>query len=134
MEENFKDAFIRAKYKPDVNQSNNILHRIAKHEKRVIHLRFYTFSIIGIISLICLIPAFKMLLSDFAKSGFYEYLSIIFSSNGSLVYFWKDLSYSLAESLPITSLIYSSTLIFIFFISLRYALKQIIKGQLSLSF
>ena len=134
MDETITKAFLKAKYEPRVDLAANILHKIALENKRITKIKFYTFSIFGILSLIGLFPALKFLLSDFAQSGFYEYVSIAFSSNGSALSYWKELSYSLAESLPITSMIFSFGLIFIFFISFRFALKQIIKGQLSLSF
>lgn len=130
MDENIKKAFSKVKYETNDNLARDIWLKIALHNKRIIRLKLYTFSLLSIVSLVGFFPVFKILLSDFAKSGFYEYLSIAFSSNSTFISYWKELSYSLAESLPVTSMIFSFTLIFIFFISIRYALKQIIKGQL----
>lgn len=130
MDENIKKAFLKVKYETNDNLAQDIWLKIASHNKRIIRLKLYTFSLLSLVSLIGFFPVFKILLSDFAKSGFYEYLSIAFSSNSTFISYWKELSYSLAESLPVTSMIFSFTLIFIFFISIRYALKQIIKGQL----
>jgi len=127
-------AFHNAMYESDGDLAKNIWNTLAIREKRIARLKFFAFSFIGFISLIGLVPAFIALFDDFAQSGFYEYLSLIFSNNGAIVSYWKELAFSLGESLPVMSLIISFSLIFIFFLSLRYAMKQIIKGQLSLSF
>lgn len=130
MDENIKKAFLKVKYETNDNLAQDIWLKIASHNKRIIRLKLYTFSLLSLVSLVGFFPVFKILLNDFAKSGFYEYLSIAFSLNGAFISYWKELSYSLAESLPITSIIFSFALIFVFFISIKYALKQIIKGQL----
>jgi hypothetical protein len=134
MNENLKKAFNNIKYQSEQDLSEKVWHSIIKHEKRISYVKLYTFSLFGILSLVGMIPAFKMLFADFSQSGFYEYFSLLFSSNGALASSWKELAYSLAESLPTISIIFSFTILFVFFLSLRYVLKQIVKGQLSLSF
>ena len=134
MEKELKKAFHRVKYgeKPDL--AENIWEGIVRYNKRIARIKLWVFSFIGLLSLAGLIPAWKALSSDLAQSGFYEYLSLAFSNGNSILPFWKELSFSLAESVPIMSTIISLSLIFIFFLSLKSASKQIIRGQLSLSF
>ena len=134
MNENLKKAFNNIKYQSEQDLSEKVWYSIVKHEKRISHIKLYTFSLFGILSLVGMIPAFKMLFADFSQSGFYEYFSLLFSSNGALVSSWKELAYSLAESLPTISIIFSFSILFIFFLSLRFVLKQIVRSQLSLSF
>jgi hypothetical protein len=72
---------------------------------------------------------FKILINDFTQSGFYEYLSLAFSTKGLLFSYWKEFAFSLAESLPTMSIVLSLALLFIFFLSLRYVMKQIINNN-----
>ena len=124
----------KIKYTPETELASSIYSNLIIKEKRLAKLRFYFFSITGIFSFIGLFPMVKMLLSDFSQSGLYEYLSIAFSSGGDLVSYWRELAFSISESIPILSIVLSFSLCLIFLVSLRYALKQIIRGQLSLSF
>lgn len=134
MEQKLTEVFQKANYQSDANLSKDIWCFLLKREKCIAKLKLTAFSFVGILSLAGAIPAFKMLVADFARSGFYEYFSLLFSSNGALASSWKELAYSLAESLPTISIILSLSVIFVFFLSVRHVLKQIVKGQLSLSF
>lgn len=134
MEKQLTEIFKKAKYQEGINLSKNIWQSIAKHNKHIIRLKLWMFSFIGLVSFVGIIPAWNALSLDLTHSGIYEYFSLIFSNNGSLLLYWKEFLYSLAESLPTMSIAISFSLLFIFFLSLKYATKQIIKGQLSLSF
>ena len=134
MEQKLKKSFQKIKYEMDSNLPENIWQFIVLREKNFALLKLWSFVSIGTLSFIGLIPVLTILFSDLRKSGFYEYLSIAFSSSGSLITYWKDFLLLLGESLPIMSIIATLTLIFIFFLSLKYMMRQIIKGHLSLSF
>ncbi len=120
--------FNKARYEPENELAPGICFNIKQKEKKLVKIRFYFFSFTGILSLIGLVPMIKMLLSDFSQSGLYEYLSIAFSSGGNLASYWRELAFSISESIPVLSIILSFSLCLIFLISLRYALKQIIKS------
>jgi hypothetical protein len=77
-----------------------------------------------------LVPTFKILLADLTRSGFYEYFSLLFSDTGSIISYWKEFTFSIAESLPIISIISVLSLLFVCFLSLKYLIKQINKNQL----
>ena len=132
MEKELKKAFQQAKYEENPDLSVNIWHNIVLRNNRIAHLKLWIFSVIGFASLVGLIPAWKLLSGDLAQSGLYEYFSLLFSGS-SIFSYWKELLLSITESLPITSLVLSLSLIFIFFLSLKLATKQIIKSPLSLS-
>jgi hypothetical protein len=134
MEQKLTKIFQRAKYEPVPNLSISIWRVITKKERKMARLKLWAFILAGVVSLGGLVPALALLTRDFVQSGFYEYFSLIFSDSGSIFSYWKELVFSLAESLPTMSIILSLTLIFIFLLSLKYAMKQIIKNQLSLSF
>ncbi|MBU0612228.1 hypothetical protein KKA39_01090 [Patescibacteria group bacterium] len=128
MKENFKRALQKIKYQPEKELTEHIFRKIDLLNRDKVNLGVYLFPVIGIISLIGFIPIFKILISDFTQSGFYEYVSLAFSIEAISVS-WKELAYSVAESLPTTSLILSLSIIFIFLLSLRLTLKQITKGH-----
>lgn len=128
MRENLKKAFDKVKCQPESGLAQHIYQEITLRGKRIVRLKLCFFSFIGVISLVGLVPILKILISDFIQSGFYEYISLVFSRT-VLSSSWRELIYSIAESLPATSLILSFGIIFVFFLSLRFVLKQIIKGQ-----
>jgi hypothetical protein len=128
-EENLKKAFQKLAHKPKAELSDNIWDQIVVREKRLIRIKLYIFSLAGFLAMAGLVPAFKALFAEFTQSGFYEYFSLVFSSGGNLFSYWKDLALSLVESLPILNIIFSFSLIFVFLLSVRYVLKQIINNS-----
>ncbi len=134
MEKELIKAFNKARYEENPNLADNVWHNIVLRNKRITRLKLWAFSSIGFISLIGFIPAWQKLSSDMTQSGFYEYFSLAFSNGGSILSYWRELLLSIAESLPMTSIILSFSLVFVIFLSFKYATKQIIKNQLSLSF
>lgn len=133
MEKELKNLFYKAKYEENSDLAESVWHNIVVREKRITRIKLWGFSLIGATSLIGFIPAWKSLSTDFSQSGLYEYFSLAFSSGSSISLYWKELIFSIAESLPTMSIAFSLSLIFILFLSLKYMSKQIIKGQLLLS-
>ncbi|MFA6274000.1 MAG: hypothetical protein WC662_02460 [Candidatus Paceibacterota bacterium] len=129
MDQNLKKIFKNIEILDSQNLSEKIWFSIVKREKRIIKLKLFIFSFTGICSLVSVALVIKTLVANFAQSGFYEYLSIAFSSGSNLFSYWKELIYSLAESLPILNIILSFSVIFIFILSLKYILKQVIKNN-----
>ena len=129
MDKELKKAFQKIAFEPKAGLADDIWRRVVAREKRFGRIKLYIFSLIGSVSLLGLVPAFEALFNEFARSGFYEYFSLVFSSGGNLFSYWKELVLSLVESLPLTDIIFSFSLIFIFFWSLRYVLKQIINNN-----
>ncbi len=134
MEKELKKVFQKAKYEESSGLASGIWQNIAIRSKRKARFELWAFSFIGIISLTGLVPALKALSNNLVQSGFYEYFSLIFSNSSSLLSYWKELAFSIAESLPVMSIVLSLSLVFIFFLSIKYATRQVIRGQLSLSF
>lgn len=131
MDKKLTQFFKNSAYKTDDNLSSLVWNRIIRREKRIANVKIFIFSSVGISSLIGFIPVFKALLNDLSTSGFYEYLSVAFSGNGAFVLYWKELALSISESLPITNIVYTFLLVFIFLLSLRYFIKQITRNQLT---
>lgn len=134
MENQLSKIICQAKYLPEADLADNIWHTICARNKRITNLKLFIFSLVSLASLSGLIPAVKMLSSDFSKSGFYKYLSLVFSDGGSVMSHFREFILSLAEALPVLSIILSLSLIFVFFLSIRYVTKQLEKRGLLLSF
>jgi hypothetical protein len=131
MEQKLRKIFQKAKYENTQNLADNIWSVILLREKQATRFKLWAFTLAGFASLAGAIPAIKALSSDLVQSGFYEYFSLIFSDGGSVISHWKEFVFSIAESLPTMSIIISLSFVLVFFLSLKYATKQIIKGQLS---
>ncbi len=131
MQDKLTKIFKSAKYETATDLNKKVWNTIIIRNKRNIRIKFWTFASMGLASFIGLIPVVKILLTDLAQSGFYEYFSLIFSDSGTIFLYWKELILSLAESLPIMSVVYAFSLLFIVFLSLRYLMKQVGKNQLS---
>jgi len=133
MQDRLTKMFQKAKYEENFNLGKNIWLTVIKREKRNTQIKLWIFTLAGITSLVGLVSAFKILSSDLAQSGFYEYLSLAFSDSGLILSAWREFVFSLAESLPVLSVVFTLSLIFIFFLSLKYVLKQIFRNQLLLT-
>ena len=130
MNKEFGKIFKKYTYQSEPDLSISIWNKIIKREKKIAKIKLLVFSFLGLTSFLSSIPVIKILLNDLSKSGFYDYLSVLFSGNGIFISYWKEISLSITESLPSASIFYAFTLIFIFILSLRFVVKQIISGQL----
>lgn len=126
IEKDLKNAFQNAKYEEKSGLTLDIWNNLIIRNKRIALLKLWIFSIIGSFSLLGLIPASSALSVKLTQSGFYEYMSLVFSSNNSILVYWKELLLSITESLPIMDITLSLSLIFILLTSIKYTVKQII--------
>lgn len=89
------------KIKPPKELRRSILAGIAKEEyhwaKIYLLLSFLTFSA----SLAGVVLSVKYLIQSFNESGFYQYASILFSGDTTILIYWRELSYSLVETIPV---------------------------------
>lgn len=121
--------FQKAKYEENSILAQNIWLTIIKREKRNTRIKLWIFASMSITSIAGLLPVVKILLNDLSQSGFYEYASLLFSDGGTILSYWKEFAFSLAESLPAMSIILSLSLIFILILSLKNFIKQIINNN-----
>jgi hypothetical protein len=124
MDQELINVFKKVTYQPNKDFSFTIWQKIIKRKKRASKIKLGIFSLLGITSFVGFLPIFRMLLADLSKSGFYEYLSVAFSDNRAISY-WKEIILSITESLPMTSLILSLTLSFVFILSLCFVARNI---------
>jgi hypothetical protein len=130
MENKLTEIFQKAKLEPGLNMAGDIWRALILRDKRITRFKLWASATILLASLVGLFPVANALLNDLARSGLYEYFSLIFSNGWSVLSYWKELTLSLAESLPTTSIIFTLSLVFVFFLSLRYMVKEIYKNQL----
>lgn len=92
-----------------------ILQRIEFERRRAARFRLTFFALTALASFMALIPALQYLAADFYQSGFYQYVSIIFSDGSLTLTYWKDFTLLLADSFPVTAtgLVLASLLIFL---------------------
>ena len=124
MSHDIKDIFQKAIYTPDSRLSGDIGCFIIKKEERILKIKLWAYSFIGVASFLAFIPVFKNLLDKLSMSGFYQYSSLVFSDGGVISYYWKEFLLSLTDALPFTSLLFSLLLLFILFISIKKSLEQ----------
>lgn len=102
-----------------------ILARIEREKRRIARIRLAFFGIVAGASLASIIPSFQYVMREFAQSGFYEYLSLLFSDSGAVLASWREFALSLAESLPITEITIFLVMVFVFLVSAKLAIKNI---------
>lgn len=102
-----------------------ILARIGREKRRLTLIRLAFFGVVAVASLVAVIPSFQYVAREFAQSGFYEYLFLVFSDSGVVLASWREFALSLAESLPITEITIFLVTIFVFLVSAKLAIKNI---------
>lgn len=103
----------------------SILARIGSEKRRLALIRLAFFGVVAVASLVVVIPSFQYVAREFAQSGFYEYLFLIFSDSGVVLASWKEFALSLAESLPITEITIFLVTVFVFLVSAKLTIKNI---------
>ena len=124
------EIFKKIKLEADPRMAENVYHTIILRNKRETLFKLWAFAFAGFISFVGLIPMTITLLGNLARSGLYDYFSLIFENGWSMLSYWKELLFSMAQSLPTTSIVFTLSLIFVFFLSIRYTMKEIDKNQL----
>lgn len=85
-----------------------------KREKR----KFFTGTAFFTVSIFAFIPAIKYFISEIARSGFSEYISLLFSDTGAIAIYWKEFGLVLLESMPIFAIACVLAVIFTLLVSL----------------
>ena len=103
---------------------DTIIFRIQKIERNSSIRGFIVFSSISLASLFGAFYSFSYLLNNFKESGIYSYLSLVFSENTGIVYYWKELTMSIVEALPLLGLSLFLFVIAIFVWSSVHAIRD----------
>jgi hypothetical protein len=93
------------KLKPTKDLRRNIIFGIKREEHRRAKIYIFSYASIVPISLVGVVLSFRYVSEGFYQSGFYEYLSLLFSGDSVVYEYWKELSLSLVDSMPIIGII-----------------------------
>lgn len=93
------------KIRPPQDLKRNILLGIAKEELHRAKVYFAITLTTLPVSLVAVFFSGRYLMNSFYESGFYNYLSLLLSGDSTVLAYWKELAYSLAETMPIVSTI-----------------------------
>ena len=93
------------KIRPPNTLRKAVLVGIAREERHWAKIYLSISSFVFLASSAGIVISLKYLTQSFYQSGFYQYLSLIFSENSSVLIYWKELSYSLIETIPIVGTI-----------------------------
>lgn len=96
--------------------------RIAVYERRRAKIRAYVFSSMSVCLLASVCVVVMSAIESIRNSGFYEYVSLIFSGEAIFSY-WKELGLTLLETLPIMTLVSLCALCAVFLYCAFSALK-----------
>jgi len=102
-----------------------ILKRIHKEERLLILRRIIIFSITLCLSSVGFVPSLRILLSDFNRSGFLNFFSLIFSDFSSVAVYWQSFAMILLETLPAVSLALFLAILLTFLESIKLLFKNI---------
>jgi hypothetical protein len=106
MEDKYKKLFGYINLiEPPKSLGERILARINTEEKRAMRLKAWAFGSASFASLGFSLWAVVYLVGNLNETGFCQYLSLLFSGDSTVYYYWKEISLSIAESLPIVSII-----------------------------
>ncbi|HEY5383157.1 MAG TPA: hypothetical protein VIJ88_01215 [Candidatus Paceibacterota bacterium] len=100
-----------------------VLERIAYAKRRSARVRAGFFSALAICSGAALVPAMQYAAGQFYASGFYDYLTLIFSDRSLVLTYWQQFSLSLVESLPSLALLLLLPIIFL----LAYSMRRVVQ-------
>lgn len=89
------------KIRPPRDLKRSILLGIAKEELRRAKVYFAIALTALPTSLVAVFLSGRYLINSFYESGFYEYFSLLFSGDSTVLAYWKELAYSLVETMPV---------------------------------
>ena len=121
MEQKLQKLFKQAKYQPESRLSGDIWRVINIRDRKISIIKSWSYGFAGLLSFVFLIPTINSLIEQFSQSGFYQYLSLVFSDLGSISLYWKEFMSSLVEAIPVTSLMLTFLLFFILLVSFKRA-------------
>lgn len=122
MRKDYEKLFTHLKpQEPPVGLFNKIMARIHEEEQLLsVKRRLILFSTAVIISAGAFIPLINAFQTEFAQSGIYQFLSLIFTDSGSVMAYWQDFGLALLESLPAVSAIALLATALVFLWSLKH--------------
>lgn len=110
---------------PPQDLETKILNKIYNERRKNTFIKTSFLGATSIASLFGLINVGVILWQSFVQTGFYEYLSLIFSDSSVLSTYWKEYTLSLIESLPLVGLISLLAIAIVFVWSSAKAVRNV---------
>src|ERR1035437_987263 len=101
-----------------------VLFRLSLEQRRAVKRRFAIASASLVASISAAVAAVLILANSLTTSGFWKFVSLIFSDGGTVVTYWQQFSLSLLESFSVPELVVSLSCVFAVMISLKFLLKN----------
>ena len=133
MQENAKTIFHNlTELEPPQRLLGGIVMRIILERQRHAWVRVMVWTAGTMGALAGLVPAFHYAGQELAQSGFYQYLSLLFSDGGVLLAnSWREFALSLAESLPLMGITFVLAALFVLLGSIRLIARDMKTAFLS---
>ena len=132
MENNLSKLMKNAYTEPESRLSSDIWRSIQIKQAKSLKIQSLVYGIAGILSLGGFVFMSISVVKEFVASGFFQYVSVAFGSNGLFMVYWKEYLLSLADSLPVASLGTMLFLLVSMLVSFRKVVRQF-KNQLLVS-
>ncbi|TSC78965.1 MAG: hypothetical protein G01um101433_25 [Parcubacteria group bacterium Gr01-1014_33] len=126
MKTDTKNYSSSGQYEPPAGLFEKIIARIRKEERLlIIKKRILLFSSGVFVSAGACIPALIGFRQEFAESGFFQFLSLMFSDSAAIGAHWQDFLLAILESLPVMSISALLAILLAFLWMLKYCTRAI---------
>ena len=115
-------SLIEAEPSPALYQA--VLRHIDRERARRAKIRFAGLSVLAFASLGSMIPAFQYAVQEFARTGAFQYLSLVFSDGSLMAMYWKEFIMTIVESIPILGIAFLLSAVALFLASVTLAIKN----------
>lgn len=89
---------------PPASLREKIIQTLIRKQRQQARWRFGVLGSISVIAVASLVPTGTMLFQSLSQSGFWQYVLLLTTDQSILLNAWRELSFSLIESLPLMSL------------------------------
>jgi hypothetical protein len=104
---------------------HTVLARIEFAHRRAAAFRVAALGTVTLLSGASLYSAISYASNEFYTSGFYDFLSLLFSDSATALSHWQEISLSLAESLPSLAILLLLSITTVFLWSLRHTVRDV---------
>ena len=127
MRQNLEQLFVHLnQIEPPVGLFLRLLNRLGKEKQlRAIRRQLMILTPVLIGAFAALALTFQSVQASFYETGFYQFISLLFSDFSIVVVYWQNFALSLLETLPVTGLIVFLTTLLVFLSALRLFARDI---------
>jgi hypothetical protein len=79
----------------------SVVARVRLEQQRAARRELVVVGSVATLSIVSIFPLVSYLMNSFVGSSFYQYFSLVFLDSSFVLVYWKEITFSLAESLPV---------------------------------